>query len=99
MKSAQAASVAFSPRTARQGSPGTIRDRKKTRKTSPNSTGIVTSSRRMMNWVKRGALQRWPVGQAAPGPASDDERTGRRVRDAPFELLIATPGLTTPGAG
>src|SRR3954451_8587513 len=51
MKSLHRSSVARSPSTARQGSPGTSRARANTMNTIPSRTGIVTSTRRTTNWV------------------------------------------------
>src|SRR5258705_10179337 len=73
MKSAEAAAVAFSPRMARHGSWVTIRDRKKTRNTSPRRTGKVSSRRRRMKRVTFGTSLRsvemvdgrWPTWAGA----------------------------------
>src|SRR6478735_5382628 len=54
MNSSQIASVARSPSTARQGSPGTRRASANTMNTIPSRTGIVTTIRRRMNWVTAG---------------------------------------------
>src|SRR4051794_23934559 len=51
MKSLQRASVARSPRTARQGSPGTSLASANTMKMIPSRTGMVTRTRRTTNWV------------------------------------------------
>src|SRR5262245_15084294 len=81
MKSSQTASVARSPKTARQGSPGMIRASAKVMKMIPNRTGIVTSSRRRMNWITS-VGHRFRIVKSGK-----DGRTGRPA-DAPFVWLL-----------
>src|SRR3954468_19572236 len=107
MKSLQTWSVARSPRTARQGSPGTRRASANTMKTIPSRTGIVTSTRRAMNCViglghpcrDRAAIDSGGAADATPPIGSlrvtDGTLAGRRVEEAPPE---AGPVVERTGA-